>query len=125
VLVAALVAAAVLLPLLWVLTVIRFAEVRSEGLTAGDWLGYWVWALPPAIAVLGWLIRRSVEAGTGHRLSLPRACVAAAAGLAPVFAAQVIVTMRQYGYDYAVSLGCLALSLAAMVALTAAFVRDD
>jgi hypothetical protein len=114
ILLAALAGAALLVPYSWIVAVFHFGFVSGPEPTLGLWLDYAMWAIPPAILVMAWLLWWFVQSQSAWSLSFPRACVAAAVGIAPVYAAEAFITLRQAGEDGLVAMGGLALGIGAM-----------
>jgi len=117
-LVAALTAAVVLAPTFWFIGVLHFGFVTAPDPTSGQMIRYIFWTSLPGVLVFASLLHRYVGKGTSRMIGYGRACLVAAAALAPIQAATWIVTLTQWGGDDLVVVGALSLGLAAVIFLT-------
>jgi hypothetical protein len=117
-LLAALSAAIALAPTFWFIGVLHFGFVTAPDPTTGQMVRYIVWTSVPGVLLFAFLLHRSVSKRTSRLIGYVRACVVAAAALAPIQAATWIVTLTQWGGDDVVVIGALSLALAAVIFLT-------
>jgi hypothetical protein len=111
---AAFVAAVVLTPIFWIVGVLHFGAITGPDPTIGRMVSYVLWT-----SSIGVLIGASfLNLGVSRSLGFGRACLVAAAALAPIQAASWIVTLYQWDNDEVVVISALILALAAVVLLT-------
>jgi hypothetical protein len=116
-LLAAVTAAAVLIPTFWLIGVIHFGFVTAPDPTTPRLVSYMVWTTAPGILVLAYILQRYIRKRTSRELGDGRALITAAVVLAPVQAATWWVTLYQYGSDELVVIGALLVALTAEVVL--------
>jgi len=115
---AALTAAVVLVPTFWFAGILHFGFVTGPDPTTGKMISYILWTSVPGILLFASFLHLYVGKGTGRVLGYGRACLVAAAALAPIQAATWLVTLTQWGGDELVVIGALSLALTALVLLT-------
>jgi hypothetical protein len=113
---AALLAAVVLAPAFWFIGVLHFGAITGPDPTASRMFSYTIWTSALGVLVFAFLLHRYVRAP--RKLRFGRACLVAAAALAPVQAATSAVTLAQWGGDELVAVCALVLALLAVVFLT-------
>jgi hypothetical protein len=111
-------AALVLTPIFWFIGLLHFGFISGPDPTADMMASYVVWTSAPGVLLFAYILRRYVRTVTSKKLGYARACVVAAAALAPVQAAIWNVTLNQRGDDALVVIGALTLALTATVVLT-------
>ena len=116
---AAAVGSAVVVPFSWLVGVMHFGFISGPEPTLRLWLSYALFSLPPAIALVGWLLRHFLATRSRRSISLARACAVAAVALAPAHAGEAIITLGEYGYDFAVFVVGLTVSLVTLTLLSA------
>lgn len=115
---ASLEAALLLVPTFWFIGVLHFGAITGPDPTTEQMVSYVAWTSTPGVLLFAYILRRYVRKLTARKLAYGRACVIAAAALAPIQAATWRVTLAQRGDDELVVLAGLALALTAVVVLT-------
>jgi hypothetical protein len=118
-------AACVVAPVWWLIAVGMFGIAGAGGEPTGARLVVYVVACSAVgVAVLGRILRRSINARTRTRLSAARAGVVAAATVAPLQAAVAVILTADQWDDETVTLTAVVLSLMLVTLGTASLVTQ-
>jgi hypothetical protein len=118
VIVSSLLASIPLVIVLWLLSVLQFGLVT--GFDPSDpqrWRTYLLVAVPTGAVVLGTSLWQGARVLSPRRIGWLASLAIAAVALAPVFAAQFVITTREWGNDEQVFMTAVAVALAIAVAL--------